>query len=190
MNSETSKSELRAYFLKKRLELSRSEHDKRSLAIANYCLKLPVWDSDYFHLFLPIKSKAEVNTTFILTLLQGRDKHIVLPKIEGTKLKHILFTDGTKLRLNSWGIPEPENGIFINPKELEVVFIPLVGWDKIGNRIGYGKGFYDNFLLECNSNIIKVGLSFFQPISRINGIIPKDIPMDYCVNPFGITRFN
>ena len=189
MNSNLTKSALRKSFLKKRCALSSQEHADMSFAIANNCLKLPIWHLDYYHIYLPIKAKAEIDTTLILTLLQGKDKQVILPRIKGSELEHILLTDITKLKTNILGITEPEKGIKISPEQIDVIFLPLLAWDKTGNRLGYGKGFYDNFLSQCRKNTIKVGLSFFDPVEKIIDIRSKDIQMDFCVNPEGIKKF-
>ena len=184
------KENLRTLFLEKRLTLSQTFREESSLSIANLCLKLPIWGFEYFHLFLPITKKAEVNTSFILTLLQARNKNIVLPKVNsGDSLTSILLTDSTDIIKNKWEIPEPERGIPIAPSMLDVVFIPLLGYDTFGNRVGYGKGFYDDFLKTCKPNILKIGLSFFEPIRKIQGIRPEDIPLNYCVTPERIHHF-
>ena len=189
MNSDLTKLALRKSFLKKRLALSGQEHEDKSFAIANNCLTLPIWHLEYYHLYLPIKAKAEIDTTLILTLLQGKDKQVILPRTKGSELEHILLTDITKLKINGLGIPEPEKGIKISPEQIDVIFLPLLAWDKSGNRLGYGKGFYDNFLSLCRKNTIKVGLSFFDPVEKIIDIRSKDIQMDFCVNPEGIKKF-
>ena len=190
MNLKASKAKLRTNFLKKRLELSEKEHEKLSFDIANQCLKLPIWDFEYFHLFLPLKSKAEIDTSPILTMLQGRDKQVIVPKVRGKNLEHILLTDSTKIRINSWGIPEPDKGILMEPNQLDVVFIPLLCYDKNGHRVGYGKGFYDIFLANCKPEVIKVGLSFFKSVNQIDGILIEDIPLSYCVTPKEIINFS
>jgi len=189
MNSDLTKLALRKSFLKKRQALSDQEHSDMSFAIANNCLKLPIWHLDYFHIYLPIKEKAEIDTTLILTLLQGKDKQVILPRIKGSKLEHILLTDVTKLKINGLGIAEPEKGIKISPEQIDVIFLPLLAWDKSGNRLGYGKGFYDNFLSLCKTNTIKVGLSFFDPVEKIIDTRSKDIQMDFCINPKAIKKF-
>ena len=189
MNSNLTKSALRRSFLKKRRALSSQEHADMSFAIANNCLKLPIWHLDYYHIYLPIKAKAEIDTTLILTLLQGKDKQVILPRIKGSELEHILLTDITKLKTNILGITEPEKGIKFSPEQIDVIFLPLLAWDKSGNRLGYGKGFYDNFLSLCKTNTIKVGLSFFDPVDKIVDIRSKDVRMDFCVNPEGIKKF-
>ena len=189
MNSDLTKLALRKSFLKKRLALSGQEHEDKSFAIANNCLTLPIWHLEYYHIYLPIKAKAEIDTTLILTLLQGKDKQVILPRTKGLELEHILLTDITKLKTNILGITEPEKGIKISPEQIDVIFLPLLAWDKSGNRLGYGKGFYDNFLSLCRKNTIKVGLSFFDPVEKIIDIRSKDIQMDFCVNPEGIKKF-
>ena len=189
MNSDLTKLALRKSFLKKRIALSDQEHEDKSFAIANNCLKLPIWHLEYYHIYLPIKAKAEIDTTLILTLLQGKDKQVILPRTKGSELEHILLTDITKLKINGLGIPEPEKGIKISPEQIDVIFLPLLAWDKSGNRLGYGKGFYDNFLSLCKKNTIKVGLSFFDPVEMIIDIRSEDIQMDFCVNPEGIKKF-
>ncbi len=92
-----SKTELRELYLKKRQALSEEIHENMSFDIANRCLDLPIWSLDYFHLFLSISAKNEIDTTLILTLLQGRDKQVVLPKVKNNNdLEHILLTDNTE----------------------------------------------------------------------------------------------
>ena len=78
----------------------------------------------------------------------------------------------------------------MNESKLEVIFIPLLAFDIQGNRIGYGKGFYDIFLKKCPA-AIKVGLSFFHAEEElINDINSKDITLDYCLTPNEIYKFN
>jgi len=64
-----------------------------------------------------------------------------------------------------------------------VVFVPLLAFDKSGNRVGYGKGFYDNFLAKCNPETLKIGLSFFEIEEEILDINPKDIRLNLCITP-------
>ena len=190
MKIKYTKSELRKLYLTKRKVLSDEAHEELSFAIANQCLQLPIWTFQYFHLFLPIKYKAEIDSTILLTILQGRDKEIVLPKLKGkSDLDHILLTDSTQIENNQWQIPEPKEGIFFDPKKLDVVFVPLLVCDLKGHRVGYGKGFYDQFLKQCKPDVLKIGLSFFEPIQTIEDVFEGDILLDYCVFPDYITTF-
>lgn len=178
------KKELRLTFAELRNNLSSEFLDQHSLAIANRCLQLPIWDVQVFHLFLSIPEKNEVDTTFLMTVLQGKDKDIVVPKVVGRgALQHYLLTDATTIRTSKWGIPEPVSGIQVAPGQIDVVFLPLLAFDREGYRVGYGGGFYDRFLSGCRQDVVKVGLSLFEPVKKISDRNALDIPMDYCVTP-------
>ena len=116
---------------------------------------------DLFSSFLSNHKLKEVDTEYILTLLQGKDKEVIVPRMEPNfDLAHILLTDATPIRNNPYGIPEPVGGIALSPATIEVVFVPLLAYDVHGNRIGYGKGYYDRFLAQCDQNVVLLGCLF------------------------------
>lgn len=185
------KAELRKKYKALRLELSEDKIEALSLEIANQLLQLPVWQKEFYHLFLSITEQKEIDTENILHILQGKDKNVVLSKtnIKEHKLEHFLLTDSSVIKKNRWNIPEPEGGIPIAPSQIDVVFVPLLAFDEQGHRIGYGKGFYDNFLRECKPDVIKIGLSFFEAEPEFKEVFSTDIPLDYCVTPNKLYRF-
>lgn len=186
------KKELRLKYKSLRKALHENDIESMSLAIANQALSLPIWDKTYFHIFLPIASQKEINTEFLLHILAGKDKEIILSKsdFDTRKMTHFLLTDNTRIVKNEYQIPEPVSGIEVPSKQIEVVFIPLLAYDKLGNRVGYGKGFYDQFLSECSPKTLKIGLSFFDPEDQITDVFENDIPLDYCINPYAIFNFS
>ncbi len=178
------KSQIRSRYKALRETLSDDFIKDKSLLLANQLLKIPIWDKNTFHVFLPIEKQKEIDTTFLLPLLQGKDKHIVLPKMVAPKqLQHFLLTDQTVLKTNSLGIPEPVSGIEIPVISLDVVFVPLLAFDSKGHRIGYGGGYYDRFLADCRTDCIKIGLSFFEEENEIFVTEDTDIALNYCVTP-------
>ena len=185
------KSEIRSKYKALRKQLSKNEIEEMSLSIANKLITLPCWEKNYFHIYLPITEHNEVNTEFILHLLSGKDKEIIISKTDFNtrNMTHFLLTDNTKIKKNEYNIPEPVDGIEIPSKKIEVVFIPLLAFDKSGHRVGYGKGFYDKFLAECTTETIKIGLSFFEPEELITDIFKGDIKLDYCVTPDRVYKF-
>jgi 5-formyltetrahydrofolate cyclo-ligase len=184
-----SKQALRSLYLNKRKALADGPHAEGSLAMAQQCLLLPLWDKSIFHLFMPITRQKEVDTHPLLTLLQGKDKQVVLPKVEGKRLSHFLLTDDTLLKENAWGIAEPLQGIPIAPAQVDVVFVPLLAFDEQGHRVGYGQGFYDAFLAQCAPTTLKIGLSFFSPVPKIEAIEKTDIALNYVITPTKIFTF-
>ncbi|ALM08648.1 5-formyltetrahydrofolate cyclo-ligase [Sediminicola sp. YIK13] len=184
------KKDLRLKILSLRNSTTSEYLSEQSLQLANTLLTLPIWNFSYYHLFLPITKKKEIDTSYILSILQGKDKNVVLPKMTGDQnLKHFLLTDSTVIKLNKWGVPEPLEGIEVPIHKIDVVFVPLLAFDTKGNRVGYGKGFYDIFLKECNPNVVKIGLSLFDAEESIDDIAPDDVPLDYCITPDKVYSF-
>ncbi|WP_417352365.1 5-formyltetrahydrofolate cyclo-ligase [Flavobacterium alkalisoli] len=185
------KKELRIKYKALRNALSPEETEDKSLAIANMLLKLDIWDKLYFHLFLSIEEHTEIQTEYILQILAGKDKEIVVSKSDfaDCSMTHYLLTDNTRLKKNEYGIPEPVDGLEVPDNKIDVVFVPLLAFDANGHRTGYGKGFYDRFLAKCKNHVIKIGLSFFDAEEKIDDINHTDMVLDYCVTPNRIYTF-
>jgi 5-formyltetrahydrofolate cyclo-ligase len=185
------KKDLRQKYKGLRQQLSDETIENLSLAIANRLLQLTIWKGTYYHLFLSIKEQKEVDTEFILQILAGKDKEILVSKsdLETRKMTHFLLTDNTKFIKNNLNIFEPSDGLEVPVSKINVVFVPLLAYDKKGNRVGYGKGFYDVFLSECKPETIKIGLSFFEPEETIQDVFENDIALDYCITPEKIYSF-
>lgn len=184
-----SKEVLRKQYIQRRLALTLDQVEEYSLQIANRALELDIWNHSNYHIFLPIEKQKEINTTYLLHILQGKDKNVVISRsnFADFSMSNYLLTDQTKLTLNAYGIPEPdEHGISIEEKSIDVVFVPLVVADRFGNRIGYGKGFYDRFLKKCRPDVLKVGLSFFAPLEVEIDSNSTDIEMDYIIYNEGV----
>ena len=192
------KKALRSKYKVLRQSLTEEEIEDKSLAIANQLLRMDavpslklVWNKLYYHLFLTIEEQKEINTEYILQILAGKDKEIVISKCDFATLgmTHFLLTDNTKIKKNSYNVPEPVDGLEVPDAKIDVVFVPLLAYDKQGNRVGYGKGFYDNFLSKCKPETIKIGLSFFPPEEKIEDVSANDVKLDFCVTPEGIIKF-
>ena len=100
-------------------------------------------------------------------------------------LKHFVLEKETILKNNLYGIPEPINVKEIDVDKIEVVFVPLLISDKNNHRVGYGKGFYDRFLSECDENVQTIGLNFFEPIEKIEDINQNDVSLKVIIHAKG-----
>ncbi|MFO8147450.1 MAG: 5-formyltetrahydrofolate cyclo-ligase [Gillisia sp.] len=185
------KNSLRSKYRTLREALTSEYIEAQSLEIANNLLKLPIWEYEFYHLFLTISEKKEIHTEPLLHILQGKDKNIVLSKsdFKTREMQNFLLTDTTLIKKNIWDIPEPVDGIEVPASKIDVVFVPLLAFDKSGHRVGYGKGFYDIFLANCKKDVIKIGLSLFEAEDEIPGIISSDVALDYCVSPHHTYKF-
>ena len=185
------KKELRKKYKTLSKDLSEDTIEEWSLKIANQLIRLDIWQHSFYHLFLPIESQNEVNTEYILQVLAGKDKNIVLSKSDFStrEMTHFLLTDNTTIKKNDYDIPEPIDGLEVPVSKIDVVFIPLLAFDEKGNRVGYGKGFYDKFLAECKPEILKIGVSFFESENVISDVLNTDIQLDLCITPTKVYNF-
>ena len=184
------KAVLRTEYQKRRDSLTEEQIADFSIQISNLSLTLNIWEYSIYHLFMTNEKNKEIDTSYLLSVIQGKDKQPVIPKIvDDNRLEHFLLNDQTPLKNNRWGIPEPLSGITINPKQIEVVFVPLLVFDQQGHRVGYGKGYYDRFLDQCSESTLKVGLTFFDPVTKIEDIETHDISLDFALTPEQIYAF-
>ncbi len=195
------KHDLRKQFKERRRALTALEVAEQSEAIAQRFFDFfDVAQMHVLHSYLPIESQHEVNTFYILNIIQNYfpDIQIIVPRVvpNTSDLEHYVWKPETELTQNQWNIPEPNSVISYHlsatdetTQHIQLVIVPLLAYDIIGNRIGYGKGYYDRFLAQCSLSVIKVGLSFFEPVTRIEDLNPYDIRLDYCITPTKIWAF-
>ena len=185
------KKELRKKYKELRNDLSFDVIEDLSLQIANNALKLPIWNFENYHIFLSIHEHKEVQTDYLLHILNGKDKNVIVSKsdFETRTMNHVLLTDNVIIKKNEWNIPEPQNGFSVADNQIDVVFVPLLAYDVFGNRVGYGKGFYDLFLSKCKPDVVKIGLSFFDAEELIEDVFLEDVRLDYCITPDTIVKF-
>ena len=143
--------------------------------------------------YWPMAHQNEPNTLLFSSYLRHFVPNLKMayPKsnFETNEMDAILIDEETVYKTNELGITEPKFGEIINPEELELIFVPLFVCDKKGYRVGYGKGFYDKFLTRCNSEIFKIGFSYFEPIHKIKDINSFDVPLTCCITPDNIYEF-
>ena len=165
-----------------RMKLLKEEIYDLSDKIFSILKTIPVWEKNTYHLFISSKQKNEVETKKILSYLYDLGKVVVTSKmLPDKKLIHLRVNQSTRFIQNDYNILEPDSSEEILPTDLDVVIIPLLCFDKNGNRVGYGGGYYDKFLSKTKNAVIKIGLSFFEPVDQIDGITKLDVPLDICV---------
>ncbi len=195
------KEEIRQEARQKRALLTPAEVTSGSRKIASLLFsRIPVHRFSVIHIFLPIRKNNEPDTSGILETLQ-RDfpAEVYLSKsLENGEMLHVPYTQDLSLEKNRWGIDEPvdlsealDSKAFFRALENEniLVLIPLLAFDREGQRVGYGKGYYDRFLSRSGPNTTKIGLSLLEPVDSIGNPSPLDIRMDYCITPERIWKW-
>lgn len=189
------KKEIRTHFKGLRNALKSEEIEKLSQRIHDLLFsRLMMHRYSPIHLYIPIKRNNEVDSLLILnTLRKDFAPDIYISKsLENGELFHVKFLATTQLETNQWGIEEPKDleselsseAFFKQYKNEDIlIFVPLLAFDKKGNRVGYGKGYYDRFLQHATKDTTIVGLSLFEPIDLIEDADSFDVKMNFCVTP-------
>ena len=130
--------------------------------------------------YIPIN--FEYNCLSLLKFLEKKNYNICLPIIKKNfQMDFYKYTFLDPLKVNQLGIPEP---IKLSKKVLpDLIFVPLVGYDKNLNRLGYGGGFYDRYIakLKKNKKVFKIGFAYsFQKVKKIP-INKFDIKLDLII---------
>ncbi len=187
------KEEARKIYKAKRKALSDAERAKADdlMLIGFQSIELP----HIHHLlsYWPIEENNEPNTHLFNDYLEFRNPAIkfLYPKSDFASqlFEAIEVNTDTAFEKNGWNIHEPMDGTVIDAQFIDMVFVPLLIFDKKGYRVGYGKGFYDRFLKQCRHSCLKVGFSYFEPLDEIKDTHEIDVPLNLCITPNNVYVF-
>lgn len=143
--------------------------------------------------YWPIEENNEPDTHLFTEFLKFRNPEMrtCYPVADfATGIMKAVATDiDTPFVKTALNIFEPQGSEFLPATEIDLVFVPLLAFDKNGFRVGYGKGFYDKWLAETRGDCVKVGFSYFEPVDGITGLHEFDLPLDLCITPQNVYVF-
>ena len=123
----------------------------------------------------------EIDDLYILEFFEKKNYNILLPIIKkNNQMEFFKWTKNDPLKINKYGIPEPVPSKLYYP---DILLVPVVGYDKNLNRLGYGGGFYDRYIekIEKIKKVVKIGLAFsYQKIKSVP-INKYDKKLDFIV---------
>lgn len=173
-----------------RRALTEGEAEGYSMALLQHFVSLDFSGIRCIHIFLPIAEKKEPDTFLFIDWLAAEhpEIRIVVPRadFDTALMTHHVYGGHRDLQKNLYGILEPQRGE-LHTGDIDLVLVPLLAFDRLGYRVGYGKGFYDRFLESVW--VRKIGLSFFGPVEAIDDVHENDIRLDACITPEGIVEF-
>ena len=161
---QTLRNQLRQQIRKTRANLTALQQQQAENSITQQALAL-IEERNAQHIALYVSFDGEISTDKLIKTLWAQDKHVYLPALHPFNPNHLLFLrylPDTPMLKNKFGIWEPKLNVqnVLPLDELDILFTPLVAFDKEGNRLGMGGGFYDRTLQNWqNSSFITVGLA-------------------------------
>lgn len=116
-----------------------------------------------------------------LNALQKQDHQtFYLPKIiDGQRM--IFCKDTNIYQRNAYGIPEPQDSSSLLTEQIDIILLPLVGFDRKGHRLGMGKGFYDRALSNLVRSPLLIGVGFALQERLVIPTEVHDIHLDFIV---------
>ncbi|NLC53125.1 MAG: 5-formyltetrahydrofolate cyclo-ligase [Firmicutes bacterium] len=183
------KIKLRAAYQARLGQLPKAEARRRSAVICALALDLPVLlnkqvvaaYSSFGH---------EVVTQPLLAGLLKAGFTLALPVVDqqNRKMEFRRVDRLETLTPGVYGILEPRNGQLCCPEEIELFFIPGLAFDRQGNRLGRGGGYYDRYLSMIKPSAVKIGLAFQIQIAAALPVDPHDIKVDAVLTEEGIIK--
>ncbi len=186
------KKELRKTYLESRNQLDAYRKLKKEQQISDYFFSLLNDRISCVHIYLPIAQKNEFDTWPLIQKLWSKNIQVVVPgmKAGSVEMNALQLNADSLLKDAKWNVPEPADGIPVDITHIDMVVLPMLICDRKGHRVGYGKGYYDNFLSKFKEKgPLKVGLCFFEPVDNIDDINEWDVPLDLCITPEAVFRF-
>jgi 5-formyltetrahydrofolate cyclo-ligase len=131
-------------------------------------------------------SDGELPLNLVIAPLLARGQQFLLPVIgAGKQLRFAPWRIGEEVQPNRYGIPEPvEPSELLEPFQLDLVLVPLLGFDRRGNRLGHGGGYYDRSFAFLNEQVrptepLLVGIGYsFQELPEVDEA-DWDVPLDF-----------
>jgi len=171
-----------------RLALAKEEWQSRSARIVQNILAFEKFQqAKVVHAFIPDEHRHEVNSIPLLEWIFSNQKKLLVPVVEEGELISVELTSFNHLERNSFGVLEPIERVPSSlESEIDLVLVPLLAVDSKGNRLGYGKGYYDRFFKRLNSQAFKLGVAFaFQVLNHVPAT-GNDIRLDAVVTESGM----
>ncbi len=178
----TSKKELRHQARAARDGLNAKQREAATTNIQRHALQfLQKLQSAAVGLYMPFNNEVSP----IGLMQQSPNCQYAFPVVQGDAMGFHLWDEHTELTKNHYGIEEAITNHIIVP---DVIFTPLLGFDRYGTRLGYGKGYYDRYFANAGKNALRIGLAFSVQLMHELPSDPHDIALHATITERGIMR--
>ncbi|MFA5144882.1 MAG: 5-formyltetrahydrofolate cyclo-ligase [Candidatus Omnitrophota bacterium] len=167
--TELTKQQIRSKIILKLKTQKEDVRDRKSRVIEGELLKQKGFIKAKIVMFY-IAFGGEVDTKNMIKEARKLGKIVTVPVCKGNRvtIRPCILDDAARLGKGPYGVCEPSTKRFVRLKDLDLVVVPGVAFDRKGNRLGRGKGCYDRFLERLPKDIPSIGLAFdFQILPNI-----------------------
>lgn len=142
---------------------------------------------------LYVHVRSEVRTTSLIQSCLQAGQQVVVPYCEGQHLKLFRLHALQELKPGRFGIQEPPEELrtpkrIAQPADLDWIALPGLGFDRQGQRLGYGQGFYDRLLATVPATTTLAGLAYECQLFAFIPSQPHDVPLDLLITPSEVIR--
>ena len=140
--------------------------------------------------YCPLKREVQIQKLMAAAIAEGKKVFLPVCNPQRGTMKAAALRSLKDLRKGPYGIlqPKPSGHRPVRHEDLDILLVPGLGFDKKGNRLGRGKGYYDKFLRSWAGEGVKVWIGFRAQILPAVPVGPRDVPMDYICHSGGILR--
>jgi 5-formyltetrahydrofolate cyclo-ligase len=131
---------------------------------------------------------SEVDTAPLIDRLRSRGTTVALPVTRDGDLVPVIWTPGSSMTETSFGSREPTDGRVLQARELDLIVVPGVAFDRSCHRVGYGGGFYDRLLASTRDGTAAVAIAFGMQVVEEVPTGPLDRPVDAIVTEGDVIR--
>lgn len=164
---------------------------KKSIEIQSDNVYTTILNLNQFHnsnnIALYMSMDKEIDTNKLLQKAFDLKKSVFIPRVNGDVMNMIKINDTKNLIKNKFGIWEPSNSADVNTPDysLDLIIVPALAFDNLGNRLGHGKGYYDKYFesyeQKYNSIPLLVGIAFDEQLVDNVPVTDSDVKMDMVV---------
>ncbi|TAE10864.1 MAG: 5-formyltetrahydrofolate cyclo-ligase [Bacteroidetes bacterium] len=179
------KNEIRQLYKEKRQNIPSKEKLRLDDLLLLQLQNLHLGDPQFIATYWPLGKANEPN----MHIFNGYCRHaypqatLCFPVVSGDTMEMMATNADTVYHTNSFGIYEPKQGERISAADIDIVFVPCIVCDMGGNRIGFGKGYYDRFLAHTTHNTVIIAFQYFEPLVNRIPVNDWDIAVDYIITP-------
>lgn len=180
--------------LRKEIKARRKALTPDEVSFASKSISDSLWETSAFTkantVMVYISAFNEVSTIAIVERLLLLGKRVIVP-ISDTATETLILSyieDMSSLSVGAYGVLEPNNICRANASDIDCILVPGISFDVNGNRMGFGKGYYDKLLSKTSA--VKIGLCYdFQLVEMIE-VEVHDVPMDIIITEKQVLKFD